>query len=158
LKHALQSIARERSTVVSQGLHSKLSIYRIELMNKKESKVLEMAIVSLLTGANVESFQYHLKNLVDPALLNLRKKQVFDAVSDMLTTNRVINQVGAWVLAEVEGRQVQFSRLSEFTGPRLEIGVTNLKVTSSSGTVGLGDTSEIMVGDSMQLDGPHTLD
>lgn len=82
------------------------------MSNKVEFNRLAAAVTSLLNSATVPAFQYDLRNLIDLSKVNLPKSRLRSTVSDILTLHSVIAEVGDWVVAEIEGNKVQFSRLS----------------------------------------------
>ena len=90
-------------------------------MNKKEFEFLTQTIVELLKIATVDNFRADLTSVIDLTKVNLPKRKLFDAVSDVLTLSSVCSEVGEWVIAEVEGCSVQFNRLSVNSSPTLEV-------------------------------------
>ena len=81
-------------------------------MNHKEYQRLVDAITLVLKRATVDSFRFNLLRVTNLSEVNLPRRKWFTTIDDILTLNNVCNEVGQWVISEIESDLVQFSKLS----------------------------------------------
>lgn len=83
------------------------------MLNQVEHARLEVVIAKLLNAvpSNVAGVRSKLSELFEEAKTNTTRARRFDRVSDLLTGTQFCKVNGEWVIAEVEGDNVQFNRL-----------------------------------------------
>lgn len=70
--------------------------------------------INSLCGACDTPFRINLTEFASAARLsNTPRRKVFDLISDAMTCNELIEKIGMWCIAEVEGADVQFNRVVE---------------------------------------------
>ena len=83
-------------------------------MNKKEEIRFEKDLGELLeeAGGGHDGFVCDLNKVFDLRNYNISRRRVSELVSDMLTGTSFCDQYGHWVVAEVEGTIVQFTKIT----------------------------------------------